>query len=87
MPIVDDQGVFAFADLGWPDLWTVGECDGLLKYSDAGVLRREKLRQERIERAGYEVVRMTWHQVTREPERTVARIRDAFARARRRRSA
>jgi hypothetical protein len=62
VPIADEHGVFAYGDLGWPRLWTIAECDGLSKYADPRVLRREKLRQERIERAGWEVVRMTWHQ-------------------------
>ncbi len=53
----------------------VVEADGLLKYrrrSDA--LTLEKLRQEAIERAGYRVVRVTWDDVVRHPEETVARI-------------
>jgi hypothetical protein len=43
-------------------------------------VRREKLRQERLEELGYTVVRLTWEQVTGEPERSAARIRRAFAR-------
>jgi hypothetical protein len=85
VPIADEHGIFAYGDLGWPRLWTIAECDGLSKYADPRVLRREKLRQERIEQAGWEVVRMTWHQVTRQPEATAARIRDAISRSQQRR--
>jgi hypothetical protein len=85
MPIADEQGIFAYGDLGWPRLWTIAECDGLSKYADPRVLCREKLRQERIEQAGWEVVRMTWHQVTHQPEATAARIRAAIPRSQRRR--
>jgi hypothetical protein len=42
-------------------------------------------RQERIEQAGWDVVRMTWHQVTRQPEATAARIRDTLCRSQQRR--
>jgi hypothetical protein len=85
VPIADEHGIFAYGDLGWPHFWTIAECDGLSKYADPRVLSREKLRQERIEQAGWEVVRMTWHQVTRQPEATAARIRDAISRSQRRR--
>jgi len=57
------------------------EADGLLKYDDPATLRREKLRQERLEQAGYSVVRWTWAEITSDPARVVARIRAAFARA------
>jgi very-short-patch-repair endonuclease len=59
----------------------VVETDGLAKYDELAALRREKLRQERLEELGYKVVRLTWEQVTGEPERSAARIRRAFGRA------
>ena len=54
--------------LGRSDFWwdvqrVAGEADGLAKYTDADVLRREKLRQERIEATGVCVVRWTWHDI------------------------
>ncbi len=36
------------------------EADGMLKYTDPAALRAEKRRQERMEHAGYRVVRVTW---------------------------
>jgi very-short-patch-repair endonuclease len=55
------------------------EVDGMLKYDgDPRALRREKLRQERIERAGYRVVRVTWADVIHHPAETIARIRNAL---------
>ena len=60
----------------------VVEADGRLKYRrDEGALWREKLRQEAIERAGYVVVRVTWDDVVRHPEETIARVRRALATA------
>jgi very-short-patch-repair endonuclease len=70
---------FARVDFLWPRFATVVETDGLAKYDELDALRREKLRQERLEELGYKVVRLTWEQVTGEPGRSAARIRRAFA--------
>ena len=59
----------------------IGEADGLLKYTDATVLRAEKRRQERLERAGHVVVRWSWAEITTAPEAVAARILGAFSRA------
>ena len=86
LPIWDDEGIFAYVDLGWPAHRVAVEFDGMVKYDgrDPGVLRREKLRQERLERLGWIVVRLTWHDVVYEPDRAMARLRAALARAERR---
>jgi predicted transcriptional regulator of viral defense system len=73
-------------DFLWPEHCTAAEFDGRLKYlpdNDRGEDRLwlEKLREDAIRDAGLEVVRVTWAQVTGQPERVVARIRDAFGRA------
>ena len=62
---------------------TVGEFDGRAKYRRAAdgraddVLWQEKLREERLREAGFEVVRFTWQQVTQEPKQTADRVREA----------
>lgn len=68
------------ADFWWERQRVVGEADGLSKYTDASVLRAEKLRQERLENAGLRVVRWTWTDVDRpsEARRTAARLRRAL---------
>lgn len=76
----------AFGPIGRVDfLWrrhrTVGEADGLGKYIDADVLRREKLREERLRDAGFEVVRWTFADAERRPEATVGRVLRAFERS------
>jgi hypothetical protein len=83
VPIEDARGVFAYGDLGWPEHKFVVEFDGLLKYdvTDRNALRREKLRQERIEQAGWIVVRLTWHDVVHDSTRSIIRLREAFVRA------
>lgn len=83
--IVDPRdGWWARVDFLWPDERVVGEADGLCKYTDAAVLRAEKLRQERLEELGYAVVRVTWAQLTRDPAAVVARIEAARRRQARR---
>jgi hypothetical protein len=75
---IGEGKAFARVDFLWPRFATVVETDGLAKYEEADALRREKLRQERLEELGYRVVRLTWEQVTCEPERSAALIRRAF---------
>jgi hypothetical protein len=62
----------------WPDRAVVFEADGMLKYAARSDLHEEKLRQEGLERAGYRVVRVTWHDVWSHPTRTVDRINGAL---------
>jgi hypothetical protein len=67
---------------------TIVEFDGRVKYGTNGRLAAdtvvaEKLREDLLRELGYEVVRITWADLA-DPERTVRRIRAAFARARRR---
>lgn len=66
-------------DFCWPDVRVIGEADGRVKYSDADTLWREKLRQEHLERAGYRVVRWTWHDITAERRRWLDRLHHALA--------
>ncbi len=78
--VYDDDGLIGRVDDFWPAFATVGESDGMIKYEDSSALRFEKLRQERLERAGLQVVRVTNHDVTRDVVRTEARYRAAFDR-------
>ena len=71
-------------DFLWKEQGTVAEADGLSKYTDPGVLREEKLREDRLRDMGFEVVRVTWKDATSEPEKMAARVRAAFDRRLRR---
>lgn len=62
-------------DFYWPSVRLVGEADGMTKYDDPQALRAEKIRQERLEQAGYRVVRWGWQDITRDTATTIARIR------------
>jgi hypothetical protein len=81
--IRDGDGWQARVDMLWPDSKVVLEADGRLKYRDDGQsLWAEKRRQERLERLGFQVVRVMWSDIEIHPAETVARVRAALARGR-----
>lgn len=84
----DEDGVIGRVDFFWEE-GVVGEADGRIKYSgdDLNPLWAEKLRQERLENAGFIVVRWTWGELFNDPDRVVRRIRRALERAAARRTA
>jgi hypothetical protein len=67
-------------DFLWPDQRVIGEADGLAKYKDILDLHAEKLRQERLERAGWTVVRWTWDAIWTNSAGTAERVRAALRR-------
>ena len=81
---VDDAGVIGRTDFWFPELDTIVEFDGMLKYVDGRreTLIREKRREDRLRALGLEVVRTTWPDLDH-PGRTALRIREAFTRSRR----
>jgi hypothetical protein len=65
------------------------EPDGKVKYNrpfgdPSEVLWEEKLREDGIRDVGWEVVRTTWVELLREPQRFAGRVLAAFARSERR---
>jgi hypothetical protein len=77
--IFDGTTFVARVDFRWGRV--IGEADGMSKYDDPLVLRREKLRQMQLEDLGFQVVRWTWDEVWRRPEIVLERLRRAFRRA------
>lgn len=70
-----DVGGSAYrVDFFWPHKRLIGEADGLDKYADPSTLREEKLRQERLERAGFIVVRWTFRDILYDTDATIARL-------------
>lgn len=66
---------------------TIVEFDGRIKYAaGADALFDEKRREDRLREQGYEVVRITWDELT-QPDLVAAKIEAAFARAAARRRA
>lgn len=77
-------------DFLWEEYGVIGEADGLAKYgADPTAIRRahaeELQRQRALEAAGWIVVRWTWDELAKNPERVIARIDAALQRARSRR--
>lgn len=58
----------------------IGEADGMSKYLSPDVLQAEKMRQERLERLGYIVVRWMWRDLPR-MDAVAARIQQALVRS------
>ncbi len=63
--------VFARSDFGWEEFKTVGEFDGAQKYGRLLIpgeppgdkIYQEKLREDRIRDAGWQVARWTWDEL------------------------
>jgi hypothetical protein len=82
--IIDHSGHrIARVDFLWRSFWTIAEADGLLKYNGRDDAIAELKRDRLLREAGFEVVHFTWKELFAEPARVAARIREAFARARR----
>ena len=72
--------LIARVDFMWPEYRVIAEADGLLKYDSGQTAIKELARDRLLREAGYEVVHFTWKELFTEPERVIARIREAFAR-------
>ena len=68
------------SDFAWPGARTLGEFDGRMKYTEPGVLWAEKLREDALRAAGWEVARWTWDQITTNPAAVAQRLFAAFRR-------
>ena len=83
----DVDGPIGRTDYCWEAFGTVGEADGFGKYrspdgtADFSALRAEKMREDRMRDAGWEVFRFTWDEAVRRPAVIEWRARRAFARA------
>ena len=75
---IDAFGTVYRVDMMWPAQRVVLEADGRLKHT-GDELWREKVRQERLARLGYTVLRVMWSDVRDEWPATAARIARALA--------
>jgi very-short-patch-repair endonuclease len=67
-------------DAGFPACKVAVETDGLAFHSDADDFHNDRVRQNAIALAGWQVLRFTWLDLTEYPERVIATIRHAIGR-------
>lgn len=83
--LYDEFGWIARVDLFFRRFRVVLEVDGLIKTTDpwcgdaAEALRRQEAREARLKRAGWLVLRVTWHELTTDPAGFLRRLLSAFA--------
>lgn len=73
--------LLARVDFFWRHRKTVGEADGTAKYRSAEDLWAEKQREDRLRRAGFEVVRWSWKEAWQPRGVLDVRLQEAFSRA------
>lgn len=77
-----DVGEIGRADFLWRQFDTIAEADGALKYADPDRARQQLWRDARLHEAGFQVVHITWREITRYPDNVAAALRAAFRRGR-----
>ena len=65
-------------DVGFPNQKVALEVDGLAFHTDSDDFHQDRIRQNAIALAGWQVLRFTWLDVTEYPERVIAEIRHAI---------
>ena len=68
-------------DLLWRQQRLIVETDGRDVHTTRQAFERDRERDQRLMLAGWRVVRFTWRQLTREPERVAATLRALLAQA------
>lgn len=71
-------------DFTWPDLKVAVETDSYQFHRGAQAYENDHERDLDLRAAGYDVVRLTWRQLTRKPDRCSRAVKDALRSARRR---
>jgi very-short-patch-repair endonuclease len=85
VPIYDRTGMIGIVDFLFEMQRTIVEVDGRAKYrNDPDSLFQEKLREDRLREAGFEVTRLIWAELVGPPRAVAHKIRAAFTRAARR---
>jgi hypothetical protein len=85
VPIYDRTGMIGIVDFLFEMQRTIVEVDGRTKYrNDPDSLFQEKLREDRLREAGFEVTRLIWAELVGPPQAVAHKISAAFTRAARR---
>ena len=70
----------ARVDFLWREFNTIAEADGAIKYADPDNARQQLWRDARLHEAGFQVVHITWNEITRYPDNVAVALRAAFRR-------
>jgi very-short-patch-repair endonuclease len=65
-------------DFYWPEYRLVAEFDSWGFHTDIGAFRRDREKSNQLQLQGIMVLRFTWYELTRTPERLVGRLRAAM---------
>jgi hypothetical protein len=84
--IYDDAGLIGLGDVVFEQARVVLEVDGWEFHSARSAFERDRTRQNRLVGAGWTVLRFTWRDLVRDPDRVVNTIRVVLSRAERRRT-
>jgi predicted transcriptional regulator of viral defense system len=74
------DGVAYKADFLWREQRLVAETDGYRFHSSRRAFEHDRLRDQRLTLAGFTVVRLTWRQLSQEPERVLTTLENLVAR-------
>lgn len=61
-------------DFAWPDRRLIVEVDGYAFHATRAAVENDRRREGDLDAAGFEVLRCTWRQITREPEALLVRL-------------
>jgi very-short-patch-repair endonuclease len=68
-------------DFLWPREQVIVEMDGFQWHSDKTAFERDRERDAELQAAGYRVIRVTWRQLSRDPDAVIHRIARVLRRA------
>ena len=68
-------------DFAWPEARLIVEVDGFAFHADRASYRRDRERDNELERLGWRVLRFTWEDVNGRPEYVVALVDAMLSRA------
>ena len=74
------DGISLMPDFIWRDAGLIVEADSRRVHGTVTAFEKDRLRDQRLAAAGWTVIRVTWHQVTNEPERLSQTLRRLLSR-------
>ncbi|HET7454686.1 MAG TPA: DUF559 domain-containing protein [Solirubrobacterales bacterium] len=69
------NGISMMPDFMWRDARLIVEADSRRVHGTATAFEKDRQRDQRLAAAGWTVIRVTWHQVTNEPQRLLQTLR------------